>query len=120
MRLIMVLISVAGLAGCGSDVSMKSAPVSVTGKVSQSGKPLGGMVMVFQPLGDGHMRELPVQKDGSFHGELISGKYAYFVAKPTVPTAAQVLKTVAPKYFEADLARTVTVEPDQQLAIALD
>jgi hypothetical protein len=78
------------------------------------------MVMVFQPLGDGHVREFPIQKDGSFNGEMISGKYAYFVAKPAIPTAAQALKTLAPKYFEADLSRTVEVEPGALLAIALD
>jgi hypothetical protein len=81
---------------------------------------VGGVLMVFQPLGDGHVRELPVQKDGSFTGELISGEYAYYVAKPTVPAAAPALSKLPPKYFQADLARTVIAEPGQQLAIALD
>jgi hypothetical protein len=118
--LVVVLFSVVALAGCGSAVSLKNAPVNVSGKVSRSGQPVGGMVMVFQPLGDGHMRELPIQKDGSFNGELISGKYAYFVARPAVPAAAQALRNVPSKYFEADLSRTVSVEPGAQLAIALD
>jgi hypothetical protein len=81
---------------------------------------VGSMVMVFQPLTDGHTREVPIQKDGTFNGELISGKYAYFVARPAAPAAAQALRTLAPKYFEADLSRTVMVEPNTQLAIALD
>ena len=120
MRLNIVLILMVGVLGCSSEVQRKAAPVTVTGKVSQSGQPLGGMVMIFQPLGDGHMREFPVQKDGTFNGELISGKYAYYVAKPTIPVAAQALKKLSPQYFEADLARTVIVEPDQQLAIELN
>lgn len=120
MRLFMVLMLIVGSVGCGSGVKLKNTPVSVSGKVSQSGQPFGGMMMVFQPLGDGHGREFPVQKDGSFNGELVSGEYAYYVAKPTVLGAAQTLRKLSPKYFEADLSRTVTVEPGQQLAIALD
>ena len=77
-------------------------------------------MMIFQPLGDGHVREFPVQKDGTFNGELVSGEYAYYVAKPTVPAAAQRSENSPAKYFEADLSRTVTVEPGIQLAIALD
>jgi hypothetical protein len=78
------------------------------------------MVMIFQPLGDGHVREFPIQKDGTFRGELISGKYAYYVARPTAPAAAPSLKNLSPKFFEADMSRTVTVEPDTLVAIALD
>ena len=89
MRLTIVLILLVGVLGCSSEVRRKATPVNVTGKVSQSGRPLGGMVMIFQPLGDGHMREFPVQKDGTFNGELISGKYAYYVAKPAIPAAAR-------------------------------
>jgi hypothetical protein len=120
MRLLMVLVLVCGLSGCGSDVKLKSAPVSVTGKVSQAGQPVGGMVMVFQPLGDGHVRELPVQKDGTFSGELISGKYAYYVAKPTAPAAAQSVRNLPPQFFEADLSRTVAVEPGNPISIELN
>lgn len=120
MRIILTLGLLIAVAGCGSEVALKSAPVSVSGKVSQSGQPLGGIMMTFHPLGDGHVRELLVQKDGTFQGELVSGEYAYYVVKPATPTAAPVLKKLAPKYFEADLARTVVVEPGQQLAIALD
>jgi len=76
--------------------------------------------MIFHPLGDGHVREFPLHKDGTFKGEVISGEYAYYVAKRAVIGAAQAPIKLAPKYFEADLSRTVTVEPDKLLAIALD
>jgi hypothetical protein len=120
MRVQIVLMLLVVLAGCGADAKLKNTPVSVTGKVSQGGQPVGGMVMVFQPLGDGHVREFPIQKDGTFSGEMISGKYAYYVAKPTAPAAAQALQRLSPKFFEADLSRTVTVEPETLLAISLD
>jgi hypothetical protein len=120
MRLLILLMFMVGLVGCGSSAGLKNAPVAVSGSVSQGGEPIGGLVMVFQPLGDGHVREFPIQKDGSFSGELISGKYAYYVAKPTAPAAAQALQNLSPKFFEADLSRTITVEPGALLAIALD
>jgi hypothetical protein len=78
------------------------------------------MVIVFQPLGDGHVGELPIRQDGTFNGALVSGEYAYYVAKPAVLAAAKSLRNVSPRYFEADLSRTVIVEPDIELAIALD
>jgi hypothetical protein len=120
MRMLVALLLLIGLVGCGSEVKLKGAPVSVSGTVSQGGKPIGGIVVVLQPLGDGHVRELPIQKDGSFHGELVSGEYAYYVARPAVLANAQSLKNLASKYFEADLSRTITAEAGKQLAIALD
>jgi hypothetical protein len=120
MRLIIVLMSTVGLTGCGSQAKLKGTPVSVSGKVSQGSQPVSGVVMVFQPLGDGHVREFSIRKDGTFNGELISGEYAYYIAKPTVPGAAKAPIKLSSKYFEADLSRTVSVEPDKLLAIALD
>jgi hypothetical protein len=116
----MLLMFMVGLTGCGSKAGLKNAPVAVSGSVSQGGQPIGGLVMVFQPLGDGHVREFPIQKDGTFSGELISGKYAYYVVKPTAPAAAQALQKLSPRFFEADLSRTITVEAGALLAIALD
>jgi len=120
MRLFILLTLIVGLVGCGSKANLKKAPVAVSGSVSQGGQPVGGLVMIFQPLGDGHVREFPIQKDGTFNGELISGNYAYYVAKPTAPAAAQALRKLAPKYFEADLSRTVAVEDDNPIAIELN
>jgi hypothetical protein len=120
MRTLFALALIAALLGCSSEVRLKGAPVSMSGKVTHGGQPASGVVMVFQPLGDGHVRELPVRKDGTFNGELVSGEYAYYVAKTTVPGAAQTLSKLPPKYFEADLSRTVTVEPGIELAIALE
>src|SRR3954469_16610485 len=112
MRLFIVLILAVGFSGCGSQVKLKGPPVSVSGKVSQSGQAIAGVMMVFQPLGEGHVREFPLRKDGSFNGEMISGKYAYYLAKPVTFGATPVLKKLCPKYFEADISRTVTVESD--------
>ena len=120
MRLFIVSVLAFGLLGCGSQTKLKGSAVSVSGKVSQGSQPFGGVVLIFQPLGDGHVREFPIRKDGTFNGELVSGEYAYYVAKPAVRSATQPPMKVSPQYFEADLSRTVTVEPDKLLAIALD
>lgn len=119
MRFFIVSVFIVSLLGCGSQVRIREAPVNVSGKVSQGGQPVSGVVMVFHPLGDGHVRELPVRKDGTFNGELVSGEYAYYVAKPAVPTV-QPPRNLAPKYYQADMSRTVAVESGTQLAIALD
>ena len=119
MRLATLLMLVFYFVGCSSEVKLKPTPMSVSGNVSQGGQPLSGMVLVFQPLGDGHVREFPLRKDGSFSGELVSGEYAYYLAKRTGFGAAQAPKPSA-RYFEADMSRTVTVEPDKLLAIALN
>ncbi len=120
MRLFMLLLLVAGLAGCGSKTHLRGVPVSVSGKASHSGQPVAGVVVVFQPLGDGHVREFPVGKDGSFKGELISGEYTYYVGKATAPNGAQVLSKLSPAYLHADLSRTVSVDGNRPIEIALD
>jgi hypothetical protein len=115
MRLLIALILIVAL-GCSRGAKLKAPPASISGNVTQSSRPVGGMVIVFQPLGDGHMREFAVRKDGTFNGELVSGEYAYYVAKP----AGQVATKLASQYYQADMSRTITVEPDKLLAIALD
>ena len=118
MRSLIVSMLIVGLLGCGTRTKLKGSPVSVSGKVSQGNQPIGGMVMIFQPLGDGHVREFSIRKDGTFNGELVSGEYAYYIAKPTVSGAGP--RKLPPQYFEANLSRTVSVEPDKLLAITLD
>jgi hypothetical protein len=106
--------------GCGSEVKLNETPVAVSGKVSKDSQPIGDIVMVFQPLGDGHVRELPVNKDGTFDARLVAGEYAYYVAKPSTADAAKKMRKVSPEYFQGNLSRTVAVTGDQPLTIALD
>ena len=106
--------------GCSPGVKLKAPPVNISGNVTQGSRPVGGVAIVFQPLDDGHVREIPVRKDGTFSGELVSGEYAYYVTKPAGLVVAQPAPKLSPKYYQADMSRTVTVEPDKLLAIALD
>jgi hypothetical protein len=106
--------------GCSTSLPDKGAPVSVSGKVTQSGKPVGDIVVTFQPLGDGHLSGATVNEDGSFKADIVPGKYAYFVGKSTLKTSEQALKKIDSKYLEANMQRTVSVQAGQELAISLD
>jgi hypothetical protein len=119
VRFLITSMLVVGL-GCSQGAKLKAPPVNISGNVTQGSRPVGGVAIVFQPLGDGHMREIAVHKDGTFSGELVSGEYAYYVAKPAQLVLGQPAAKLAAKYFQADLSRTITVEPDKLLAIALD
>ena len=108
-------------AGCGApQPGLKKAPVDVIGKVSQGGQPVGNVAVSFHPLDHGHLASLQVGPDGTFQGELISGTYAYSIAKSTAADSMQALSKVAPQYLEPDLQRTVKVEAGQEVLIVLD
>lgn len=105
------------LAGCGYRAPLMDQPVAVTGKLTLAGSPLGGVTLMLQPLQTGHPGVLPVGDDGSFTGNLVPGKYAYYVTKgESVPLPAN----IDSKLLEANMDRTVTVQPGQsQLDISL-
>ena len=109
-----------GMAGCTDAVKLKEAPISISGKLSRAGKPVSNVLVWFQPLDHGHLRSLPVTTDGKFQGELIGGNYTYYVGPTATPTSAAALKTIATKYQEPDLRRSVSVEFGKDLILALD
>ena len=108
------------MAGCSQSPALRQAPVSVSGRVSKGGQPVGNVVVSFHPLDQGHLRSLPVNSDGTFAGELIAGNYAYYVGPSSAPTSQATLARIDAKYYEPDLGRSVAVEPGKELVIALD
>jgi hypothetical protein len=106
--------------GCSQPTRLNEAPISVSGKVSQGGQPVGDVLVSFQPLERGHPGNFPVNPDGTFQGELIPGNYAYFVGKSTAPKSEAALKKIDPKFYEPNLERKVAIEDGQELLIALD
>lgn len=120
MRNLYALLLITVTVGCGSQPGLKSAPVDITGKVSQKGQPIGDVAVTFQPLDKGHVKSLPVKPDGSFEGSLISGTYAYSITQSTAANTATALAKVDPQYLEPNLQRTVTIEPGKEVLIALD
>lgn len=121
MRILIVLFCLFLAVGCGASApALKSKPVSVTGKLSQAGQPLGNVAVSFHPLDNGYQTSVPVNADGTFQGEMISGTYAYSIAQSAAATSAQVLSKIAPEYLEPNLERTVKIESGQEVQIALD
>lgn len=93
----------------------------VKGKLETSaGKPIGNVLLTLQPLGDGHPAPLQVSEDGTFQGEIVPGKYAYFIAKSPAKDSEKALKLVNAKYYEASMTRTVSVQAGQELRIAIE
>src|SRR5215207_5491587 len=96
-----LLIAIAlGAIGCSEAPTMKGGPVSVSGKVSQGGRPVGNVVLWFHPLDNGHLQSVPVSTDGTFLGDLIVGKYSYYVGNSPAPASAAALKKIDSKYYE--------------------
>jgi hypothetical protein len=119
IRLLTMLMGLAFLIGCGPKVEMLTDPISISGKLTSAGAPLGGVTLTLQPLEAGHLLPMQVGADGSFSGQAIPGKYAYFVTAGAADPAA--IEKVAAKFREADLGRTVTISADKPTVdIALD
>lgn len=98
---------------------MLSESVNVSGKLTKSGRPLGNVTLMLQPLEKGHPAPLKVSVDGSFKGSVVPGKYAYFLM-PLDEANAAVLNGIDASLKEANMQRTITVQPGQsQLDVTL-
>jgi hypothetical protein len=115
-----LLLLTIGAVGCSRSAAPRSAPVTVTGKVTRSGQPVGDLVVTFQPMDVGHPGIFPVKADGTFQGDLIEGKYMYYVAKGAMPSSPAVLAKIDAKFQEPTLERSIAVAPNQEIQIALD
>ena len=118
-RWIIVFLGLAFLVGCGPRVEIRSEPVSVSGKLTVGGNPLGDVVFHLHPLEGQHPVPFQVGADGSFNGTAIPGKYTYYVsAKDANPGA---LEKVVAKFRESDLSRSIIIGADKAtFDIALD
>lgn len=118
-NLMLLLVPMVAL-GCSSGSRLKGETVAVSGAVTQAGKPVKDLVVAFQPLADGHLTTLPVSRDGSFSGNMVTGQYAYYVVPTSQASSLQTLKRIDPKYHQADMTRTITVSGAEAIEVALD
>lgn len=120
MRTLLYTLLFAAMIGCSSTVVERMAPTELTGKLSDaSGKTVGNVLLTLQPLEDGHLAPLQVAADGSFKGEVVPGKYAYYVGKSSAKNAEQALKVVDSKFYEASLERTIDIKSGEPLNLVL-
>ncbi len=99
-----------------SEPAQLDEPVGVTGKVvSSDGKPVGEVVVNLQPLENGYLKAVDVDKQGAFKVETHPGKYAYFFS----PAKGKAVPAQAASLTEANMERTVTVASGQELVITL-
>jgi hypothetical protein len=119
IRSIFLLLACVVFTGCGPKIEIMTEPMSISGKLTGAGAPVGGVLLTLQPLDTGHPVPLTVGPDGSFSGRAIPGKYTYYVAATEANATA--LDKVDAKYKEADLKRTIVIKSDSTTYdIALD
>jgi hypothetical protein len=117
---VLLVALVLGAVGCSKSPALKQPPVSVSGRVTQGGQPVGDVVVSFHPLDNGHLCSFPVKPDGTFDGDLIVGNYAYYVGPSSAPTSQALMAKIDAKYYQPDLGRSVSIEPGKEIVLALD
>lgn len=98
--------------GCQYKVPLMNTPVDVSGKLTKSGKAIGNVTLMLQPLETGHMVPMAVGSDGSFKGTIVPGKYAFYVAASDGGDPSS-LSGIDAALKEASMDRTVIVQPGQ-------
>lgn len=111
LRLLLVLALACVSIGCQSKVPLMNTPVDVVGKLTKAGKPFGNVTLMLQPMETGHMVPMKVGADGSFKGNIVPGKYAYYLSADE--DGGDLLQGLDASLTEANMQRTVTVQAGQ-------
>ena len=111
LPLLAVALAVATLFGCGGSVPEPGDAVQVTGKVpSPSGKSVAGYNIAFQATGGkGRQAQFPLGADGSFSGEMIKGKYTYYLTPGKGAATEKALESFPEAYRKGSLDRQMDV-----------
>ena len=112
LRLLLVLALACVSIGCQSKVPLMNTPVDVVGKLTKAGTPVGNVTLTLQPLETGHMVPMKVGADGSFKGNIVPGKYAYYLSA-SEDGGESALQGIDASLKEANMQRTVTVQAGQ-------
>jgi hypothetical protein len=115
-----LFVAVLLLSGCSTNPGLISEAGQLSGKLTTAdGKQVSNVGLTLQPLESGHPVTFDVKDDGSFSGDVVPGKYAYFVGKSSLKNSDQAIKKVDKKFLEPDMSRTVTVAPGREVSIVL-
>ena len=127
-RVVSIALTLATLAaaGCSMDPGQVPSAVPVTGKVTLGSTPIKNVLVSLQPLDKGSMSSLEVGADGQLSGNVVPGKYAYFISPKEGKTAAErqkyeaAMRAIPEQYRTADLKRTVSISSGSNVEIKLD
>lgn len=101
------------LAGCGGGLVPESGEtVQVSGKVSApQGKSVNGFQIFFQATGGkGQQVQFPLSADGSFSGQMVKGKYSYYLIPGKGTATEKALESFPDAYRQGSLDRQVDVK----------
>jgi hypothetical protein len=106
-------------------VTPTEASVPVSGTLTYAGKPLTGVRIRGQAIEKGGPFGFPVSADGKFSGNVVPGKYAWYVdvvteEGPGVKKAESALQKVPDKYREPDLTRVFEVKGGETLTLKVE
>ena len=112
LRLLLVLALACVSIGCQANVPLMNTPVDVVGKLTKAGKPVGNVTLTLQPMETGHVVPMKVGADGSFKGNIVPGKYAYYLSA-NEDGGESALQGLDGSLKEANMQRTITVQAGQ-------
>ncbi|MFN0052012.1 MAG: hypothetical protein ACKV0T_07465 [Planctomycetales bacterium] len=113
MRKILLVLAVM-IAGCGTRVTPTSAPVKISGQVTQGGQPIS-VVLHLQPTVQGGQQAMVNVTDGKFETTVTPGKYTYYLAKG----GASGDITIPEDYTAGSMERQVDIAEGTKLDISL-
>ncbi len=109
--LLVVVAAAVALTGCGPTVPDPGEEVQVTGKVpAPAGKSVAGYNIAFQATG-GKARQasFPLAADGSFSGQMMKGKYSYYLTPGKGAATEKALEAFPEPYRQGSLDRQIDV-----------
>lgn len=103
--------------GCGGKPELLREPVDVSGKVTKpDGSPLAGASITFRPFSLAHPMTFKTDKEGNFKGQLVPGKFMYFIPDDISPN---MVKGVDAKFMSPSEDRSIEVAAGATLNIEL-
>ena len=117
MRKLSMFLVLFGLAGCTINPSKNADPITVTGTVSQDGKPVSDVVIQFQATGAGAQASMPV-KNGEFTGSIIPGKYTYYFTESSAKPAG--FRSIPEGFRSGSMDRQIEIKDGSRITIDIN
>jgi hypothetical protein len=98
------------IVGCGMTPAKVGEPVAVSGKVAlANGQPVRDVLLVLNPVEKGRPDSFKLAPDGSFRGNVVPGKYAFYFAPPDGRPAPAALRVIPEKFRSHQVEKLVTI-----------